>query len=35
MTYNPGGLDVELMVPLTHERWPGGIARSTLPADLT
>jgi two-component sensor histidine kinase len=24
MTYNPNGLDVELTVPLTHERWPGG-----------
>lgn len=33
MTYNPGGLDVELMVPLTHERWPGGV-RSTLAADV-
>jgi PAS domain S-box-containing protein len=34
MTYAPGGLDVELTVPLTHERWPGGMARSTFPDDL-
>ncbi len=34
MTYGPGGLDVELTVPLTHERWPGGIVRPTLPAEL-
>jgi two-component sensor histidine kinase len=33
MTYGPEGLDVEMTVPLTHERWPGG-ARSTLAADL-
>jgi two-component sensor histidine kinase len=24
MTYGPNGLDVELTVPLTHERWPDG-----------
>jgi two-component sensor histidine kinase len=28
MTYGPDGLDVELTVPLTHERWPGGVARA-------
>jgi PAS domain S-box-containing protein len=33
MTYGPGGLDVELNVPLTHERWPGGM-RQTLATDL-
>ena len=33
MTYGPGGLDVELTVPLTHERWPGGV-RTPLAADL-
>jgi two-component sensor histidine kinase len=33
MTYGPDGLDVELTVPLTHERWPGGM-RATLAADL-
>ena len=33
MTYSPDGLDVELTVPLTHERWPGGLARSTLPEE--
>ena len=33
MTYSPGGLDVELTVPLTHERWPGGV-RTPLAADL-
>jgi two-component sensor histidine kinase len=33
MTYGPGGLDVELKVPLTHERWPGGM-RQTLSTDL-
>ncbi|MBX9776305.1 MAG: PAS domain-containing protein [Xanthobacteraceae bacterium] len=33
MTYGPGGLDVELSVPLTHERWPGGM-RQTPAADL-
>ena len=35
MTYSPDGLDVELTVPLTHERWPGGMpphaARTDLP----
>ncbi|MPZ36528.1 MAG: GAF domain-containing protein [Rhizobiales bacterium] len=31
MTYAAGGLDVELTVPLTHERWPGRTIRSTLP----
>jgi PAS domain S-box-containing protein len=35
MTYGPDGLDVQLTVPLTHERWPGGIVRPTLPAELT
>jgi two-component sensor histidine kinase len=34
MAYSPSGLDVELTVPLTHERWPGGLARPSLPADL-
>lgn len=34
MTYSPGGLDVELTVPLTHERWPGAQVRPSLPADL-
>jgi PAS domain S-box-containing protein len=33
MTYSPDGLDVELTVPLTHERWPGGM-RQTLATDL-
>ena len=33
MSYGPDGLDVELTVPLTHERWPGGM-RSTLATDL-
>jgi two-component sensor histidine kinase len=33
MTYGPDGLDVELKVPLTHERWPGGM-RQTLATDL-
>jgi PAS domain S-box-containing protein len=33
MTYGPGGLDVELTVPLTHERWPGGV-RQTLATEL-
>jgi hypothetical protein len=33
MSYTPGGLDVELKVPLTHERWPGGM-RQTLATDL-
>ena len=35
MTYGPDGLDVQLTVPLTHERWPGGIVRPTLSAELT
>jgi hypothetical protein len=26
MSYTPAGLDVELTVPLTHERWPRTIA---------
>ena len=34
MTYAPGGLHVELTVPLTHERWPGGAVRPTLTPDL-
>ena len=34
MTYGPDGLDVELTVPLTHERWPGGAVRPTLTADI-
>jgi PAS domain S-box-containing protein len=33
MSYGPDGLEVELTVPLTHERWPGGM-RSTLTTDL-
>jgi PAS domain S-box-containing protein len=28
LTFNPEGLDAELTVPLTHERWPGGGARA-------
>ena len=28
-TFGPQGLDVRLVVPLTHERWPGAGARST------
>jgi PAS domain S-box-containing protein len=35
MTYRPDGLDVQLTVPLTHERWPGGMTRSNLPTELT
>jgi PAS domain S-box-containing protein len=35
MIYEPGGLDVQLTVPLTHERWPGSIVRPTLPSELT
>jgi PAS domain S-box-containing protein len=31
-TFGPEGLSVRLIVPLTHERWPGGVARS--PSDL-
>ena len=26
-TFTPSGLEAKLTVPLTHERWPGGIAR--------
>jgi PAS domain S-box-containing protein len=33
MTYNRGGLDVALTVPLTHERWPGGM-RPNLTSDV-
>ena len=34
MTYGPDGLDVALTVPLTHERWPGGMIRPTPDVDL-
>ena len=32
MTYSPDGLDVELTVPLTHERWPGRHALARIAA---
>jgi two-component sensor histidine kinase len=35
LSFGPDGLDAELVVPLTHERWPGGAAgamRSSEPA---
>jgi two-component sensor histidine kinase len=34
MTYAPDGLDAELTVPLTHERWPGATTRAALPEDF-
>lgn len=34
MTYSPDGLDAELTVPLTHERWPGGMRQTSATADL-
>lgn len=34
MTYGRHGLDVELTVPLTHERWPGGTIPTTLPENF-
>ena len=27
--FAPEGLQTRLVVPLTHERWPGGLVRST------
>jgi len=35
MNYSPDGLDVELTVPLTHERWPGGPAPAQLSAEAS
>jgi hypothetical protein len=32
-TFGPEGLEVRLTVPLTHERWPGGV-RSAAHVDL-
>jgi PAS domain S-box-containing protein len=32
MAFGPGGLDAELTVPLTHERWPGAVIEPT-PSD--
>ncbi|MGH6769803.1 MAG: HWE histidine kinase domain-containing protein [Xanthobacteraceae bacterium] len=29
MGFGPAGLDAELTVPLTHERWPGAVIQST------
>jgi two-component sensor histidine kinase len=34
MAYDPDGLDVQMTVPLTHERWPGA-SPPKLPAELT
>jgi PAS domain S-box-containing protein len=31
--FGAGGLEVELIVPLTHERWPGNVARTPLADD--
>jgi two-component sensor histidine kinase len=31
MNFTPEGLDAELTVPLTHERWLGGAARLAEP----
>ena len=28
-TFAPEGLQTRLVVPLTHERWPGGLVRTT------
>jgi two-component system CheB/CheR fusion protein len=33
MAFDPAGLNAELTVPLTHERWPGAVARSSLAED--
>ena len=33
-TFRPQGLEVHLVVPLTHERWPGGMVRPTSEMDL-
>jgi PAS domain S-box-containing protein len=33
-TFGPQGLNARLIVPLTHERWPGAPARPTPPEDL-
>lgn len=32
LTYTPEGLDARLIVPLTHERWPGRIAEPSVTA---
>jgi PAS domain S-box-containing protein len=34
MNFGPAGLDAELTVPLTHERWPGTVIRSSMGDDL-
>ena len=34
-TFGPEGLDARLIVPLTHERWPGGTVRSIAADNLT
>ena len=34
-SYEPEGLDTQLIVPLTHERWPGGAIRSVAADNLT
>jgi PAS domain S-box-containing protein len=34
-SFGPGGLDATLVVPLTHERWPGAVAPSRPHVDLS
>ena len=34
-SYASEGLDAQLIVPLTHERWPGGVIRSVAADNLT
>jgi two-component sensor histidine kinase len=33
--YTPRGLEVHLLVPLTHERWPGRMVRPASEMDLS
>jgi hypothetical protein len=32
-TFKPRGLEVRLIVPLTHERWPGRVVRPASEMD--
>jgi two-component sensor histidine kinase len=33
-SYGPQGLEARLIVPITHERWPGGVVREVGPHEL-
>jgi PAS domain S-box-containing protein len=34
-TFDANGVDTQLVVPITHERWPGAVARSIASEELT